>query len=105
MVREMPGIFGNLISNIRLETMCRMTKTWNPQSLAEGMEYLSEQTRMKKIFYDIWTPEEKRLICLKNDKACSPDYTNKIEIYDTLCRRWICIGLFDGGGISGYKTA
>ncbi len=59
MVGEMPGIFGSLISNIKLETMCKMTKTWNPQSLAEGMEYLSEQTKKKKVFYDFWTPKEK----------------------------------------------
>lgn len=60
MVGEMPGIPGRLISNIKLETMCRLTKTWNAQSLADGMEYLARQVRKKKVFYDFWTQEEKK---------------------------------------------
>lgn len=66
MVGEMPGLAGRIMSNINLNMLCKLTKTWDAKTLAEGMEYLLQQAKQKKVFYDFWALEEKEKSPSKN---------------------------------------
>ena len=45
---------------MKIKTVCKMVGTWNPQDMAEGMNYLSEKARAGKVFHHIYSEAERQ---------------------------------------------
>ena len=55
-----PGIGGIISGGLKLKIMCKMVGTWNAQSMADGMNYLSEKARKGKVFHHIYSEAERQ---------------------------------------------
>ena len=60
MTGKFPGIGGVFSGMLKLSTMCRIVGTWNADSMADGMNYLLERAKAGKVFYDIYSEEERQ---------------------------------------------
>ena len=60
MAGAFPGIGGIISGGLKLKTMCKMVGTWNAQSMADGMNYLSEKARKGKVFHHIYSEAERQ---------------------------------------------
>lgn len=46
---------GMQFGDMSLHRIAKMVGTWNAESMAEGLRYLSERSKMEDIFFDLWT--------------------------------------------------
>lgn len=53
------GWMGKLASGIKISTLAHLAKTWNPDSMAEGLCFLQQAQRKETVFYEIYSAEEK----------------------------------------------
>lgn len=60
MAGAFPGIGGVISGMMKIKTMCKMVGTWNPQDIAEGLNYLSMKARAGKVFHHIYSEAERQ---------------------------------------------
>ena len=58
MTGKFPGIGGVFTGLMPLKTLARLVGTWNPHSMADGMNHLYERAKAGTVFYDIYSDEE-----------------------------------------------
>lgn len=58
MTGKFPGIGGVFTGFLELRTMAKMVGTWNPDSMADGMNHPLGAARSGKVFYDIYSDQE-----------------------------------------------
>lgn len=57
MTGKFPGIGGSITGKLKLSTMAKIVG-WNAQTMADGMNYLSEKAKSGNVFHDIYSEEE-----------------------------------------------
>lgn len=55
-----PGALGAITGPMKLKTLERLSGAWDADTLARGMEYVLEQARARRIFYDIYSDAERK---------------------------------------------
>jgi len=54
------GLTDRLMSLITIRQLGKLMKVWDPDSMAEGVQHLSELAKEQEVFFDIYTEDEKR---------------------------------------------
>ncbi len=94
-VQMVKGPVGSILNRLSLRTLCRMVGTWNPESVADGLNFLSERASSGPVFYDIWSDAEKQKDPEKKNTALAAFLQPKASRFAVICA---------GGGYSSVAS-
>lgn len=85
----MHGITDKLLSLITIDQLSKIIKTWNAESMVDGLQYLSNCAKKRETFFEIYSEEERR-----ND----PEKNDTILAAYPLEKQAKCVFILAGGG-------